>query len=160
MIEPFCVRKEELEDRLVKLSAEIEEPIYRGLHGECKTEYLKRGIMTARSGSLSSGTGVFFTNSISYGISFMDDMIVIADLAKFRRLSRIVDTRINNYTPEFRDMARKSLGREPNGYEVWQALVDNFDAITNEDVEGKVFIYSRRVPVYRDELEYDVRLAS
>jgi hypothetical protein len=153
------VKKAELEDKIKELSRGIQEPLYRGLHSECNIEYLNEGMMYPKQGDLSTGTGIFFTNDPTYGISFANGIITIADLARFRKMSRVIDTRNPEYVTEIKERTTKHLGREPNGYEIWIELVGNFDTITNiREGDHDNFIYTRRVPVSKSELEYDIRI--
>lgn len=154
MPKTIYTKREGLEETLDRLGENLSEPVYRALHGKSQEEYLRTSVMSPKPGSLSVGEGVFFTNSTKYAVSFEGNIVVIADLRKFREKSKVVDTRVCGYEREYEERLRQE---KPgfNGYDLWFEIQKD-DTITIETENKSEFVYSRRKPVAKDELEYEI----
>lgn len=156
MCKTITISQDQLEERLKELTKSIREPIYRGLNHNSLEQYLNTGIMKPQDGSLSVGTGVFFTNNLSYANSFTGGIIVVADLETFKERDKVIDTRVPGFGEE---IIRELKIRKPNcnGYEEWTEITRH-DTITQESLNRQEYVYTRRVAVARDDLRYEIRI--
>lgn len=148
-------KKAELDKRLLELSQDIEEPLYRGIWtGDYKTT----GILKPNPGSLSAGTGVFFTNSLEYAKTFMDRTLVITSKKLLDPNSTSIDTREPGYDKEAQHALDKKYGKgKYDGYTLWDEITSH-DTITNEGGREGTYVYSRRTQVTQDELIAEIRI--
>lgn len=127
-------------------------PVYRALCGDSLREYESRGVMTPKEGDLAVGRGVFFYIDPLHAVKENRPLIVVSSIDALSGERKVVDTRLPGYDTEAK-MELASRG-DYSCWDLWKRILES-DTITV--LSGGVPVYTRRSPVTRDEILFEVR---
>ncbi|MBW2967230.1 hypothetical protein KY362_01965 [Candidatus Woesearchaeota archaeon] len=147
--------KEELLKELRRITEDVAEPLYRGLGKEAEKDWQEEGIMKPKCGSMSVGTGVFFTNKPEYATDCAGGVMVVTARNLLDPDRTAVDTRVKGYSEPFRErLAEKG---EYDGWAV-EAEVQKHDTITRETMDEQMYVYTKREQVGKDKVLAEIRI--
>jgi hypothetical protein len=123
-------------------SLNLFQPLYRGLHGKTQSTFTTDGLLHPQSGSLSVGTGVFFTNRLEYAMEFMDDILVVSSQKNLDPENKVIDTRVSGYDIPFKIQLERTHGTY-TGFQLWDEIMKK-DTITYEGGPPGTFVFTHR----------------
>lgn len=134
------------------------ELLFRGLSRKAQEDYKNTKILKPQHGSLSVGTGVFFSNRLETALSFSEGTLIITTRELLDPTNKALDTRIKGYDQKAIQKLTKLKG-EGNftGYDIWEEIQQN-DTITYEGGPQNSYVYTARKPIKENQILTELSL--